>query len=76
MSMSYAAFCLRCGRNQPCKVQYINAKATVNGVSMQYQKGKALCAVCGGEVYVPEVSDENAKAREDAFTRVSKEVQT
>lgn len=74
--MSYAAFCLRCGRNQPCVVRYINTKATVNGVSMQYQRGEAHCAVCGGEVYVSEVSDENAQAREGTFTRMSKEVQT
>lgn len=70
--MNYAAFCIRCGRNQRCNIRRSRTKATIKGVSFQYQETRAFCSVCNHEVYVPELNDENANARDEAFAQARK----
>ena len=44
------------------------AEINVRGVSFRCMELRAFCVVCNNEVYVPEINDANAKAREEAFS--------
>ena len=66
------AFCTNCG----CKTSYIVKshleELTVREITFAYVEHTAYCEQCEEEVYVPEISDENAQSREDAYRKAAK----
>ena len=63
----YECFCSNCGCKQPYRVKSQNVRAVVRGVVFYCPEETAVCAVCGDEVYAPELNDRNADNRVKAF---------
>lgn len=65
------AFCLNCG----CKMEYKKVckrvEIEVRGLKFECVEAMAICTDCGTELYVPEINDENAQAREDSYRRAA-----
>lgn len=70
--MSKTAFCTRCGCERVYDVRMEPAEFNVRGGSLRCRELRALCAACNNEVYVPEINDANARAREEAFSTSGK----
>ena len=66
--MSKSAFCTSCGCERTYDVRMEPAEINVRGVSFRCMELRTFCVVCNNEVYVPEINDTNAKAREEAFS--------
>ena len=60
-------FCLNCGCKQPYRVKSQEVRAIVRGVVFFCPEETAVCAICGEEVYVPEINDRNVVYRESAY---------
>ena len=66
------AYCINCDEKQPYKLRTTREEITVRGTTFSYLEHTAYCAECGDEVYVAEVNDMNAQAREDAYRKASR----
>lgn len=54
-------FCEICRKDVDFKVEIEIIKSKVKGKEYEYCGLKGVCWVCGSEVYVPEIEDENLK---------------
>lgn len=61
------AFCSRCNCQKPLRTYTRLEHQNVRGVGFSYMGRHAICKTCGSEVYVAELNDANARAREDAY---------
>ena len=61
------AFCIGCGKKTNYTVKSSREEITVRGITFTYVEQCAYCVDCGEEVYVPEINDLNAEAREEAY---------
>lgn len=66
--MSKTAFCTRCGCERAYDVHMEPVEFDVRGGSFRCRELRAFCVVCDNEIYVPEINDANARAREEAFS--------
>ena len=66
------AFCTNCGCKRPYTVDSSEQVLSVHGVMFECLETVARCSVCWGMVYVPEINDANARAREEAFEAAAK----
>ena len=71
METSTTTFCLNCGCNRKFKKITIRSETEVKGVKFSFPETIAICLECETELYVPEINDENAQAREDAYRKAS-----
>mgnify|MGYP000854485270 FL=1 len=55
------AFCEECRKDVDYSVATAVMKGNLKGVSYNYTGKKAICAVCGKEVYVADIEDDNLK---------------
>lgn len=62
-------FCMSCGDDREYKVQSHRIEVEVRGIHFSYVELTAVCAICGEELYVPEVNDANVQAQEDAYRK-------
>ena len=60
-------FCLSCGCKQPYRVKSQNIVTVIRGVRVLCPEETAVCAICGEEVYTPEVNDRNVDYRLRAY---------
>ena len=60
-------FCLNCGCKQPYRVKSQVVARYKQGKAVCYEEEDAVCAICGEEVYPPEVNERNAVYREAAM---------
>ncbi len=65
------AFCISCGTNMPVKMDSLSVEVEVRRVKISYVETRAICSECGKELYLPEVNDKNAQAREAAYRKVA-----
>lgn len=65
-------YCTSCDKENiyHLKSQRVNMK--IRGIFFNYVEQTAYCNECGEEVYVPEINDSNATAREKAYRAVGK----
>lgn len=63
------AYCIACGQEQPYSTWMSEEILTHNGIQFAVPINHARCTVCGEEIYVPEINDENASRREVEFQR-------
>ena len=66
--MSKTAFCTNCGCERAYTVRLEPTEINVRDCAFRCIELRAFCVVCNNEVYVPEINDANAKAREEAFS--------
>ena len=66
------AICTDCGCKTPYTVKSHLEELTVREITFSYVEHSTYCTQCGKEVYVPEISDENVQAREDAYRKAAK----
>lgn len=71
MSTTSTAFCLTCGCRRAFKKIAARAETEVREIKFSFIETMAICSECGEELYVPEVNDENAQAREDAYRKAA-----
>ena len=64
------AYCIACGQEQPYSTWMSEEILTHNGIQFAVPINHARCTVCGGEVYVPEINDQNAYSREAGYRSV------
>ena len=67
MRRENVAFCIACGSKKHYTINNSRKELTIRGIHFSYVEKMAFCKECGEEIYVPEISDENAHAREDAY---------
>ena len=67
-----AVFCVDCGYKTPYTIKSHKQEMSVRGVNFCYEEKEAFCICCGKEVYVPEISDSNIFAREEAYREAAK----
>jgi len=65
------AFCLNCGCERDYKKVSKRVEIEVREIRFEYVETAAKCIDCGDELYVPELNDENAQAREDAYRKAA-----
>lgn len=63
------AYCIACGQEQPYSTSSSMETLTRKGIQFTTPIIHAHCTVCGDEIYVPEINDENASRREAEFQR-------
>lgn len=63
------AYCIACGQEQPYSTSSSTETLTRKGIQFTTPIIHAHCTVCGEEIYVPEINDENASRREAEFQR-------
>ena len=63
------AFCSRCNCQKPLRTYTRLEHQNVRGVGFSYLEEHAICKTCGNEIYVAELNDINARAREDAYAK-------
>ncbi len=63
------AYCIACGQEQPYSTSSSTKTLTRKGIQFTTPIIHAHCTVCGDELYVPEINDENASRREAEFQR-------
>ena len=66
--MSKTAFCTNCGCKRAYDVRMEPAEINVRGGAFRGTELRAFCVACNNEVYVPEINDANARAREEAVS--------
>lgn len=64
------AYCIACGQEQPYSTWMSEEILTHNGIQFAVPINHARCTVCGEEVYVPEINDQNAYSREAGYRSV------
>lgn len=64
-------YCMNCDEKQPYELKTTREEISVRGIAFSYLEHTAYCARCGDEIYVAEVNDMNARAREDAYHEAS-----
>lgn len=69
--MKRTAYCVNCRGKRDYHIVSERVSLTVRGIDFDYSEKKAVCSECGNEVYVPEINDKNADARENAFRRAA-----
>lgn len=60
-------FCANCFEKVNYTLKTEEVGLCIRNVKFNYQEQSAVCEKCGNEIYLPELNDANAKAREDAF---------
>ena len=60
-------YCIECGRRTKYYISSALCTQEVRGVKFGWINLNARCAICGKEVYVPEVNDANVNARELSY---------
>lgn len=63
------AFCSRCNCQTTFRTYTRLEHQNVRGVGFSYMGDHAICKTCGNEIYVAELNDVNARAREDAYAK-------
>lgn len=63
------AFCSHCNCQSALRTYTRSEHQNVRGVGFSYMGDHAICKTCGNEIYVAELNDINAKAREDAYAK-------
>lgn len=66
-----SAFCIECGGDREYSITTSRVESEIRGVKFSYVEHTAVCIDCGEELYVPEINDSNAQAREDAYREAS-----
>ena len=61
------AYCIACGQEQPYYTSSKLERMSIKGITFCALITYAYCSVCDGELYVPEINDENAINRQDAY---------
>ena len=61
------AYCIACGQEQPYTTWQNMETCTHKGLQFLVPILHAHCTVCGEEVYVPEINDQNVHARESYY---------
>lgn len=64
-------FCVNCDEKTEHEVKTRRVELTARGVTFSYVEQYAVCAVCGEEKYVGEVSDANIAPREEAYRKAA-----
>lgn len=67
MQENTTAVCVECQRKTKYVLTSEKQKFTVCGITSEYIERGAKCVICGSEVYVPEINDENVRAREERY---------
>lgn len=70
--ISQTAFCINCGCENKYRKITEKTETEVRGVQFNYTETLAICEKCGEELYIPEINDSNAQAREDAYRKAAK----
>lgn len=61
------AFCHECGQHHTYHIKRHEDELTIRKRTFKYIETEAFCNVCGHTVYVPEINDMNARARDEAY---------
>lgn len=61
------AYCIECGRRTKYYISSALCTQEVRGAKFAWVNLNARCAICGKEVYIPEVNDANVNARELSY---------
>ena len=61
--------CIVCGRRTDYNVSTQIQSIEIRGAKVNYVESTAFCALCGTEIYVPEINDKNADARKTAYAK-------
>ncbi len=64
-------FCEGCRNDVGYTEKAVGMKSELKGEIYEYTGKKAVCTVCGLEVYVPEIEDYNLKALYDAYRKMN-----
>lgn len=62
-------YCLNCYQKRPYTVYERPDVFDIRGTHIPYIEKYAVCDVCKDELYVPEISGENTRAREAAYNK-------
>ena len=71
MNNHITAFCPTCGCKRMVNRNSLRVETEVRGVGFGFVETAAVCQVCGEEVYVPDVNDENVHVREEAYRKAA-----
>ena len=63
------AFCICCSRLVDYNVQERSVDIDYTGVKFAYEELYGVCKVCGEELYIPLLNDENIDRRTAAFNK-------
>lgn len=64
-------YCINCDEKTTYTVKCQRVEMTVRGTTFSYVEQSAYCAVCGEQVYVPEINDLNVVSREEAYRKAA-----
>ena len=62
-------FCEECRRDIEYSLETVNQSGNLKGEEFEFTGEKAICGICGSEVYVDEVEDRNLKSLYDAYRK-------
>lgn len=62
--MQPQVYCICCDKITPYEESFCFARQTIHDIAFGYVERRAFCKECGKEVYVSEINDANAAARE------------
>lgn len=62
-----SGYCFVCDDFKPYTIETKKTEVTIRGTTFDYTEQIAHCALCGKEVYSPDVNDANCRAREKAY---------
>ena len=65
--MEYKGTCCSCEKCVKCRVNEQPQTMVIRGLPFNFLMKRAFCPICGDEVYIPEVHDENCNRRNEAF---------
>ena len=72
MPNNKATFCTHCGCDVSYSLDSTRESVMVRGLEFSYVEMHAYCNECGNQVYVPDVNDENVRAREEGYRKAAK----
>lgn len=67
MTLRPEVYCVRCGVKVPYKIESSMKETSVHEVFFKFLETRALCRICGEQVYVPAVNDKNVYERHKAY---------
>ena len=67
--MQPQVYCICCDKITPYEESFCFARQTIHDIAFGYVERRAFCKECGKEVYVSEINDANAAAREAAYEK-------
>lgn len=67
--MNDKVYCINCDAETEYTVGSERVNIQIRGIGIDYVEFVAHCAVCGEEVYVPEINDLNVLSRSVAYER-------